>query len=65
MLLDLQRILLGGTRLIGAIRDYTDPTTVTTWKSKKNFSSWWSYWIGNGVEFSASCEFNQIHSSFR
>lgn len=38
MLLDLQRILLGGTRLIGAIRDYTDPTTVTTWKSKKDFS---------------------------
>ena len=38
MVLDLQRILLGGTRLIGAIRDYTDPTTVTTWKSKKNFS---------------------------
>ena len=38
MLLDLQRILLGGTRLIGVIRDYTDPTTITTWKSKRTFS---------------------------
>jgi hypothetical protein len=37
MLLDLQWILLGGTRLIGAIRDYTDPTTITTWKSKRTF----------------------------
>lgn len=38
MLLDLQWILLGGIRLIGAIRDYTDPTTITTWKSKRTFS---------------------------